>query len=74
MDLHGVINLLLIFVLIGLSAFFSGSETALMAASRLRLRYLSETRPQDRKRIEQVERFFKDPDRLIGTISWETTW
>lgn len=68
MDLHGVINLLLIFVLIGLSAFFSGSETALMAASRLRLRYLSETRPQDRKRIEQVETILKDPDRLIGTI------
>jgi putative hemolysin len=68
MDFHKLIILLLIFVLIGLSAFFSGSETALMAASRLRLRYLSETRPQDRKRIEEVETILRDPERLIGTI------
>jgi len=52
-------------VLLGLSAFFSGSETALMAISRLRLRHLAETKPV---RSKLVERILKEPERLIGTI------
>jgi putative hemolysin len=63
------INLLLMFIilvaLLGLSAFFSGSETALMAISRLRLRHLSEAKP---RRVKLVERILKNPERLIGTI------
>lgn len=60
--------LLMVFVLIGLlgcSAFFSGSETALMSISRLRLQHLSETKP---KRARRVERVLKKPEKLIGAI------
>jgi len=57
--------LVLLILLLGLSAFFSGSETALMAISRLRLRHLAETKPL---RARLVERILKEPERLIGTI------
>ena len=57
--------LVLLILLLGLSAFFSGSETALMAISRLRLRHLAETKPV---RARLVERILKEPERLIGTI------
>lgn len=62
-NLTGIIIVLLI--LLGLSAFFSGSETALMAISRLRLRHLARTKP---KGAHMVERMLKKPERLIGTI------
>jgi putative hemolysin len=52
-------------VLLGFSAFFSGSETALMAISRLRLRHLAEKKP---RRAGIVERLLKRPEKLIGTI------
>jgi Mg2+/Co2+ transporter CorB len=48
-----------------LSAFFSGSETALMAISKLRLRHLSESKP---KSVRLVERLLMKPEMLIGTI------
>jgi Mg2+/Co2+ transporter CorB len=56
---------ILLIVLLGLSAFFSGSETALMAIGKLRLKHLSETRPIGTKIVERV---LKRPERLIGTI------
>ncbi|MGD9074972.1 MAG: CNNM domain-containing protein, partial [Desulfobacteraceae bacterium] len=49
-------------VLLGFSAFFSGSETALMALSRLRLTHLAETKP---RRARLVERVLEKPERLI---------
>ncbi len=52
-------------VLLGFSAFFSGSETALMALSRLRLRHLAETKPL---RARLVKRVLERPERLIGAI------
>ena len=52
-------------VLLGCSAFFSGSETALMALSKLRLQRLTETMP-GRARI--VKMVLDEPERLIGTI------
>jgi len=60
-----IIILIILAVLLGFSAFFSGSETALMAISRLRLRHLAETKPA---RTKLVERILKRPDKLIGTI------
>jgi len=60
-----ILMLILLIVLLGLSAFFSGSETALMALSRLRLRHLAETKP---KRANIVEHILKEPEKLIGTI------
>lgn len=62
---HLIYMLMLLVVLLGFSAFFSGSETALMAISRLRLRHLAETKP---KRAGIVERLLKKPEKLIGTI------
>jgi putative hemolysin len=52
-------------VLLAFSAFFSGSETALMAISRLRLRHISETKP---RRARVVEKLLDKPERLIGVI------
>jgi len=48
-----------------MSAFFSGSETALMSISKLRLQHLAETSPV---RARLIERILKNPERLIGTI------
>lgn len=64
-ETNHVIVLILLVGLLGFSAFFSGSETALMAISKLRLRHLSETMPM---RVKLVERTLKRPERLIGTI------
>ena len=57
--------LLSLLVLLMLSGFFAGSETALMAISRLRLAHLAKTKP---KRTFIVEGVLKRPERLIGTI------
>jgi Mg2+/Co2+ transporter CorB len=55
---------LLVFLFI-LSAFFSGSETALMALDRHRLKHLAERKHQGAMLAEQL---LKRPDRLIGLI------
>jgi putative hemolysin len=58
------------FVLLGLvflilfSAFFSGSETALMAVDRWRIRYLG----RKRRRARLVEKTLREPEKFIGTI------
>ncbi len=64
-EMNILILLISLFLLLSFSAFFSGSETALMAISKLRLRHLAEKRP---KRTRIVERVLKEPDKLIGTI------
>jgi len=52
-------------VLILLSAFFSGSETALMTLNRYRLRHLAE---EGHAAARLAERLLRRPDRLIGLI------
>lgn len=56
---------LILLVLLGCSAFFSGSETALMAITRLQLKLLGEKRP---RRAAVVEKILKKPEKLIGAI------
>ncbi len=57
-----ILGLLLLFVL---SAFFSGSETALMSMDRMRVKYLAEkNRPGARKLAELLER----PEGLLSAI------
>ncbi|MFV7782802.1 HlyC/CorC family transporter [Shewanella marisflavi] len=57
--------LILLFVLIIISAYFSGSETAMMSLNRYRLRHLANSGHKGAKRaIKLLER----PDRLIGLI------
>jgi putative hemolysin len=65
LEINPLVMLVVLLVLLGLSAFFSGSETALMAISRLRLRHLAETKP---RRARVVERILEKPERLIGAI------
>ncbi len=55
---------LLIFLVL-ISAYFSGSETAMMALNRYKLRHLSN---QGNKRAKRVEKLLSRPDRLIGLI------
>ncbi|MGV6817053.1 MAG: HlyC/CorC family transporter [Thiotrichales bacterium] len=55
----------LLFFLLGLSAFFSGSETALMSLNRYRLRHLAD---QGHAGAKRAYKLLKEPDRLIGLI------
>jgi len=52
-------------VLLLLSAFFSSSETALMALNRYRLRHLAN---EGNKAAQRAQRLLAKPDRLIGII------
>jgi Mg2+/Co2+ transporter CorB len=54
-----------LFLLILLSAFFSGSETALMTLNRYRLRHLAD---EGHRGAILASRLLKRPDRLIGLI------
>jgi len=59
------LHLLGLFALFLLSAFFSGSETALTALDRLRLRYLVEKKRPGAARLEAL---LEQPDRLLSGI------
>lgn len=65
MDITLAISLAAIFVLLVLSAFFSGSETALTAASRPRMHNLEQS---GISRAGLVNRLLDHKDRLIGAI------
>jgi len=62
---HPLLYLFLIAVLLLLSAFFSGSETALMSFRKMRLKHLVR---QGHKKAILVEQLLKGTDRLLGTI------
>ena len=57
--------LLTLCLLLLLSAFFSGSETALMALNRYRLRHLAN---QGHRGAKLAQKLLEKPDRLIGLI------
>ena len=59
------IRLILLLILLVFSAFFSGSETALMAIDRLRIKYLVQKK---RKGAVLLEDTLSRPDRLLGAI------
>jgi len=61
--LAGLVGLLVVLLL--LSAFFSGSETALMSLNRYQLRHKAR---QGHRGARLAERLLKRPDRLIGLI------
>ena len=60
-----IVELLTLLVLLGVSAFFSGSETALTAASRARIYALSS---QGDARAARVEKLQDQMERLIATV------
>jgi len=65
MSLEIGLTLLAIVVLLVLSAFFSGSETALTAASRARMHALAD---EGNDQAELVNRLLSAPQRIIGTV------
>jgi len=65
MDLSTTLHLLALFVLVLCSAFFSGSETALMALNKLKLRHQM---MEGRKGAKTLDRILHRSDSLIGTI------
>ena len=54
-----------IIVLICLSAYFSGTETAMMALNRYRLRHMVKRKHAGARK---ADRMLKRPDRLLGVI------
>lgn len=56
---------ILLAVLIGMSAFFSASETALMSLSKIRIRHLVDERVRG---AEAVSKLVENPNRLLGAI------
>ncbi len=58
-------QIILMILLLLCSAFFSGSETALMAVSRVRVHQLEKKYP---RRAKMVEGILEKPEKLIGTI------
>jgi putative hemolysin len=60
-----LLHLLGLGLLFLLSAFFSGSETALMSMDRLRVKYLVQ---KNRRGAEKLENILEKPDRLLSAI------
>ncbi|MEZ5844615.1 MAG: HlyC/CorC family transporter [Hyphomicrobiaceae bacterium] len=65
LDFFLVSIIIALVVLLALSAFFSGSETALTAASRARMHALES---EGSERARQVNALLARPERLIGTV------
>lgn len=65
MSFEIILTLIAIIALIGLSAFFNGSETAVTAASRARMHALEE---EGDKRAALVNKLLSSPEKLIGAV------
>ena len=65
MDTSPIIQLVIIFILLILSAFFSSSETALTTVSKLKLRTLAD---EGSKRAKKVLNVIENPGKLLSTI------
>jgi len=65
MHLEIILTIVAVAVLLVLSAFFSGSETALTAASRARMHALA---LEGNERARKVNRLLAAPERIIGTV------
>jgi len=65
MDLLILVELLIFAILMGLSGFFSSSETALFSLSKSQLEQM---RNDENSRIGLIERLLSEPRRLIVTI------
>ncbi|MBU2581360.1 MAG: HlyC/CorC family transporter [Alphaproteobacteria bacterium] len=65
MDIEILMTVAGVVLLLGLSAFFSGSETALTAASRARMHSLAE---EGDRNAQTVNRMLASPERIIGTV------
>ena len=60
-----VLGIIAIILLLMLSAFFSGSETALMSISRIRLKHPARTKSGS---VRNIQAMLRKPEKPIGTI------
>ena len=65
MDPDGTWQIISLVILLGFSAFFSASETALMTLSKIRLRHMVES---EIKGAELINKLLKNPSKLLGGI------
>lgn len=65
MDSSDYIQLLMLFVLIGLSAFFSSAETALTTVNKIRVRTLAEA---GNKRAVTLTKILENPSKMLSAI------
>ncbi|MEO0672673.1 MAG: HlyC/CorC family transporter [Pseudomonadota bacterium] len=65
MDISLYLTLGGVLILLAVSAFFSGSETALTAVSRARIHAMAQ---EGHGRADMVERILRRPERIIGTV------
>ncbi|STX50340.1 Mg2 and Co2 transporter [Legionella busanensis] len=65
MDLSLIILFLILIILIGVSAFFSGSEIGMMSLNRYRLRHLAKNK---NKQAIRVSKLLSRPEKLLGVI------
>lgn len=65
MDTSGVIQLIILFVLVLLSAFFSSAETALSTVNRVRMRTLED---DGNKRAARVNKILENYSKMLSTI------
>lgn len=65
MDTSYVWQIVLLVILLIMSGFFSMSETALMALSKIRIRHMVDEGIKDAKLVEKLT---EDPNRLLGAI------
>ena len=65
MDSGDIIRLIVLIILIGLSAFFSSAETAIMTVNKIRLRALAEEGNKKAKRLLAVT---EEPSKFLGAI------
>ncbi len=65
MELVEIAEIASLFILLLLSGFFSGSETALMAVNKVEIRHLKQ---EGNSQAAVVDRLLRNPDRLLTTI------
>ncbi|HRY07064.1 MAG TPA: HlyC/CorC family transporter [Hyphomicrobiaceae bacterium] len=65
MPIEIILTFAAVILLLGLSAFFSGSETALTAVSRARLHALE---LEGNEKAQRVNELLAEPERMIGTV------
>lgn len=65
MESSQVWQIIILIILLILSAFFSMSETALMALSKIRIRHMVEDKVKGAKLVEKLT---EDPNKLLGAI------
>ena len=65
MDSHSITLLIVLVILVGLSAFFSATETAFMSLSRIKIKNLAQLGD---KRAKRVLRLSENPDKLLSAV------